>query len=214
MPTIYGVFRSRASRPVWLMYEAGVPFEHVKVLQAYRLPAAAMEGVTLATDSPDFLAVNPQGQIPAMKDGDLVLTESLGIVLHLARRYGGALGPQDDAETALMEQWALWAATAVEGPALDILMAPADETGAATRAASAEKLRRPLARLAGHLSGQDWMIARGFTAGDIVVAECLRYAQGHPTLLGEFPVVKAWLERCQSRPAFRKMWAARMAEPA
>lgn len=214
MPVIYGVFRSRASRPIWLMYEAGAPFDHVPVIQAYRLPGAAMEEVRLATNSPDFLAVNPQGQIPAMTDGDLVLTESLGIVLYLARRYGGALGPADDAETALMEQWALWAATAVEGPALEILMAPAGEMGEATLALSAEKLRRPLARLDGHLAGQDWMIARGFTAADIVVAECLRYAQGHATLLGEFPTVKAWLDRCQSRPAFQRMWAGRMAEPA
>ena len=214
MPTLYGVFRSRASRPIWLLFEAGVPFDHVKVIQAYRLPGAAMEGVTLATNSPEYLAVNPQGQIPAMKDGDLVLTESLGIVLYLARRYGGALGPADDAETALMEQWALWAATSVETPALEIMMAPPGEMGQATLDVSAEKLRRPLARLQKHLAAQDWMIARGFTAADIVVAECLRYAQGHPTLLAEFPAVKNWLERCQSRPAFQKMWAARMAEPA
>ena len=51
-------------------------------------------------------------------------------------------------------------------------------------------------------------------AADLNLAECLRYAQGHPTLLGEFPAVKAWLERCQARPAFQAMWAARLAEPA
>lgn len=214
MPTLYGVYRSRASRPLWLLFESGAAFDHVPVIQAYRLPGAAIPGVTLATNSPDFLAVNPQGQIPALRDGDLVLTESLGIVLYLARAYGGVLGPANDAETALMEQWALWAATAVETPALEIMMAPAGEMGAATLAVSAEKLRRPLARLEQHLTGQDHMLPRGFTAADIVVAECLRYAQGHPTLLGEFPKVKAWLEACQSRPAFQKMWAGRMAEPA
>lgn len=214
MPTLYGVYRSRASRPLWLLFECGAAFDHVPVIQAYRLPGAAMPGVTLATNSPDFLAVNPQGQIPALTDGDLVLTESLGIVLYLARAYGGALGPANDAETALMEQWALWAATAVETPALEILMAPQGEMGEATLAVSAEKLRRPLARLEKHLTGQDHMLPRGFTAADIVVAECLRYAQSHPTLLAEFPQANAWLERCQARPAFQKMWAGRMAEPA
>jgi len=49
---------------------------------------------------------------------------------------------------------------------------------------------------------------------DLNLAECLRYAQGHPSLLAEFPAVKAWLEACQSRAAFQRMWAARMAEPA
>lgn len=214
MPTLYGVYRSRASRPLWLLFECGAAFDHVPVVQAYRLPGAALAGVTLATSSPDFLAVNPQGQIPALTDGDLVLTESLGIVLYLARAYGGALGPTNDAETALMEQWALWAATAVETPALEIMMAPQGEMGEASLAVSAEKLRRPLARLEKHLTGRDYMLPRGFTAADIVVAECLRYAQGHPTLLTEFPLAKAWLERCQARPAFQKMWAGRMAEPA
>lgn len=214
MPKLYGVYRSRASRPLWLLFECGAAFDHVPVIQAYRLPGAAMPGVTLATNSSDFLTVNPQGQIPALTDGDLVLTESLGIVLYLARAYGGALGPANDAETALMEQWALWAATAVETPALEIMMAPQGEMGEASLAVSAEKLRRPLARLEKHLTGQEYMLPRGFTAADIVVAECLRYAQGHPTLLAEFPQAKAWLERCQARPAFQKMWAGRMAEPA
>ena len=49
---------------------------------------------------------------------------------------------------------------------------------------------------------------------DINLAECLRYAQSHPTLFDEFPAVKTWLKACQSRPAFKKMWDARLAEPA
>ncbi len=219
MITLYGVYRSRASRPLWLLAETGTPYTHVPVIQAYRLPDAAAADAPLNTASPAFLAVNPQGQIPAMTDGDLVLTESLAITLHLARRHGGALGPQDDAETALMEQWALFAATSVETPALEILYTQAaggDQTpeGQASIAVNAEKLRRPLRRLQAHLAAQDWMMGDRFTVADINTAECLRYAQGHPTLLGEFPAVKAWLERCQARSAFQDMWTRRMAEPA
>ena len=69
-------------------------------------------------------------------------------------------------------------------------------------------------RLDKALAGTDWLVANRFTVADINTAECLRYAQSHPTLIGEFPVVKAWLDRCQSRPAFKAMWAARLAEPA
>ncbi len=219
MITIYGVSRSRASRPLWLLGELDLPFRQVPVIQAYRLPDAMAVRDTLNTTTPSFLAVNPQGQIPAMQDGDLILTESLAITLYIARRYGGPLGPQSDAESALMEQWSLFAVTAVETPAVEILYALADggdktPEGQAAVALNAEKLRRPLARLEAHVAGHTWLVADRFTVADINVAECLRYAQGHPTLLGEFPAVKAWLEACQSRPAFKAMWAARMAEPA
>jgi len=77
-----------------------------------------------------------------------------------------------------------------------------------------EKLRRPLKRLEAHLAGHSHLVADRFTVADLNLAECLRYAQGHPSLLAEFPAVKTWLETCQSRPAFQRMWAARMAEPA
>jgi glutathione S-transferase len=163
--------------------------------------------------------VNPQGQIPAFVEGDLTLTESLSITNHLARTRGGALGPETPAEQALIDQWTLLAVTAVETPALEILNvvgAGGDKTpeGQATIAIMAEKLRRPLKRLEAHLVAHPYLVGDRFTVADLNLAECLRYAQGHPSLLTEFPAVKAWLEKCQSRPAFQKMWAARMAEPA
>lgn len=219
MITLYGVYRSRASRPLWLLAECGTEFTHVPVIQGYRLPAPSAADAPLNTTSPAFLRVNPLGQIPALVEDGLVLTESLAITLHIARRHGGILGPKDDAESALMEQWALFAATAIEGPALEILYTQADggektPEGQANIAINAEKLRRPLARLQTRLSEHAYLVGDRFTVADINTAECLRYAQGHPTLLAEFPAVKAWLERCQSRPAFKAMWAARMAEPA
>lgn len=219
MPTLYGVFRSRASRPIWLLYELDEAFEHIPVIQAYRLPQASAPDAPFNTASADFLKVNPQGQIPAYVEGDLILTESLSITNHIARTRGGALGPQTPAEAALIDQWTLLAVTAVETPALEILNVVGAEghktpEGQAAIAINAEKLRRPLKRLEAHLSAHPYLVADRFTVADLNLAECLRYAQGHPTLLAEFPAVKAWLEACQSRAAFQKMWAARMAEPA
>ena len=214
MITLYGVYRSRATRPLWLLQETGTAFTHVPMIQAYRLPDPASPGAPINTASPEFLKVNPQGQIPAMQDGDLILTESLAIALYLARRYGGPLGPQDDAEAALMEQWALFAATAVEGPALEILQAPEGAMGEGIVTVACEKLRRPLARLNAHLSGRDWLVGNRFTVADINTAECLRYAQGNAALIADFPEVKRWIEAAQARPAFRALWTARQAEPA
>ena len=219
MITLYGVYRSRASRPLWLLNEIGAPFTHVPVIQAYRLPDAKAKAEVLNTASPEFLKITPMGQIPAMTDGDLVLTESFAITLHLARTLGGDLGPKSHAETALMEQWALFGASAIEVPALEITYAIGDgglETpeGRSIIALAAEKLRRPLARVQAHLAAHSHLVGDRFTVADINLAECIRYAHSHPTLLDEFPAVKTWLLACQSRPAFKKMWEGRLAEPA
>ena len=219
MINLYGVYRSRASRPLWLLAELGLPFNHIPVIQAYRLENPTAADAPLNTASPAFLAVSPLGQIPAYTEDGLMLTESLAICLHVARCHGGNLGPQSPAEAALTDQWALFAATAVEAPALEILMvadAGGGKTveGQASMAVNAEKLRKPLARLQSHLAAADWMVGDRFTVADILVAECLRYAQSHPTLLAEFPAVQGWLSRCQTRPAFTAMWAGRTAEAA
>ncbi|AZL60300.1 glutathione S-transferase family protein [Tabrizicola piscis] len=218
MITLYGAFRSRASRPIWLLYELDLPFTHVNVIQGYRLAQASAPDAPLNTTSPAFLKVNPLGQIPAYVEDDLVLTESLAITNHIARTRGGALGPQTAAEAALMDQWTLFAVTAAEGPGLEIMKITndgGDKTveGQAAIGILAERLRRPLKRLETHFATHSHLVGERFTVADINLAECLRYAQSHPTLFNEFPAVKTWLEACQARPAFKKMWAARLAEP-
>jgi glutathione S-transferase len=219
MLTVYGVYRSRATRPIWLLTELGVPFRHVPVTQAYRLADPAAADAPLNTASAEFLAINPMGQIPALVDGDLVLTESLGMTLHLAKTKGGDLGAKDAAEDALMVQWALFALSGIEAPALAILYAYAQgradtDEGKAEIAASCAALQRPMKRLEGHLTGRDWMVGDRFTAADINLAECLRFGQLHKALWADFPAVTAWLARCQARPAFKTMMDARNAEPA
>lgn len=219
MLTLYGCYRSRATRPLWALFETGLEFTHHPTIQAYRLADPKAPDAPENTASPSFLKVNPMGQIPALVDGDLVLTESLGIALHIARRAGGPIAPANEAENALMEQWALFAISSVEGPALEIAFAAADASANGTEAqaiiaVSAEKLRRPFARLEHELQGKEWLISGRFTAADIVTEECVRYAQNHAALFDEFPAVKAWVARCQARPAFQKMWAGRLAEPA
>ncbi len=214
MLTLYGVYRSRASRPLWLLAECRTPFSHVPVIQAYRLADPLAGDAPLNTATPGFLAINPSGQVPALQDGALVLTESLAICLHIARKYGGDLGPQSDDETALMENWALFAATAIEPAALEILYTPDDGSADRTRIlrAATDRLSRPLARLEAHLTGRDWLFDR-FTVADIMLAECLRYGAGHAPAMAAFPQTCRWLDAAHDRPAFQTMWAARLAEP-
>ncbi|KPQ06555.1 MAG: glutathione S-transferase [Rhodobacteraceae bacterium HLUCCA12] len=219
MITLYGCLRSRASRPWWLLTEAGADFRHEPVVQAYRLPDPAAADAPFNTASPGFRALNPMGQIPVLDDDGLVLTESLAITLYLARRLGGDLGPRDLAEEGAILQWAFLGGTAIEASALQILFTYAKgqadtPDGRTTIAAACEAVARPVEHAEAHLAGRDWLVGGRFTAADIALAECLRYAQPHPPALARFGAVLAWLERCQARPAFRAMMSARDAEPA
>lgn len=220
MITLYGCLRSRATRPWWLLAEAGAEFTHEPVIQAYRLADPASAEAPFNTASPGFLEINPLGQIPVLVDDALVLTESLAMSLYLARKLGGPLGPGDLAEEGQMLQWAFLAGTGVEGPALDILVTVArgeaeTDGGRARLATATEALARPCARIEAHLAASgDWLVGGRFTVADIALSECLRYAQPHPPALAPFPLLRDWLARCQARPAFQAMMQAREAEPA
>ena len=126
MLTVYGVYRSRASRILWLLEELGLAFEHVPVIQAYRLPDPAAEDAPFNTLSPGFVAISPAGAVPVLRDGDFVLSESLAMTLYVARKAGGPLAPADAQENALMEQWALYGVSAIEPAALALLSAHAE----------------------------------------------------------------------------------------
>ena len=219
MLTLYGVYRSRATRPLWMLAEAGLKFTHVPVIQSYRLATPGAADAPLNTASAAFTAINPMGQIPVLQDGDLVLTESMAITLHIAQSHARAFAPQTDAERAMATNWALFAATSVEAVALEIYYIMMDgraatPEGEALLAIASEKLRRPMAHLNAALTGRDWLLGTRFTAVDINVAECVRYASGQAALMAEFPAVQAWLTRCHARPGFQTMWQNRLAEPA
>lgn len=215
---LYGCLRSRATRPFWALAEAGLPFEHEPVIQAGRAQGPAGTWARLNTASPEFLAVNPQGQIPALEDEGLVLTESLAITLHVGRKAGPDLGARDAGEEAQMLNWALVAATGLEPGGIEILMTlregGADSPeGRARIEAAVQSLTRATARIEAHLQGRDWLVGDRFTVADICASECLRYAQLHPPALEPYPAVRAWLARCQARPAFQAMMTQREAEP-
>jgi glutathione S-transferase len=216
--TLYGVTRSRASRNIWLCLEAGLPFEQVPVIQARRLADPLAADAPLNTKSPAFRAINPLGFIPALKDGDLVLAESLAINLYLARKAGPPIGPADLAEEGQVAMWSLWAATEAEPHALQILYhrgyLPEAQRDPAKAIAAEAALQPVFALLDAHLAGRDWLIAGRFTVADINAAEVLRYASMAPDLFTQAPNVQRWLAACQARPAFRDMMRRREAEPA
>ncbi len=219
MLTLYGVYRSRATRNIWLLGELGVAYRFVPVIQGYRLPNAASSEAPLNTTSAEFLAISPAGAVPVLDDDGFVLSESLAINLYLAKKHGGPLAPSDAREEAQMLQWALYGTSSIEAPALDVTYAYArgedtTEAGRAVIAAGVDKLQRPMNVLEAHLTKNDHMVGGRFTVADINMAEIARYAQSHGPLMEAFPAVKRWLETCQARPAFKALMEKRLAEPA
>ncbi len=216
--TLYGVTRSRTSRNIWLCLEAGMAFEQVPVIQARRLADPLAPDAPMNTRSPEFLQVNPNGLIPTLKDGDLVLNELLAINLYLAKKAGQPLAPADLAEDGQMTMWSFWAATEAEPHALLIMYhrgyLPEAEREPATADAAATALAPKFAVLDAHLAGRDWLVGGRFTVADINAAEVLRYASLAPDLFAASPNVKRWLDACQARPAFLAMMRRREAEPA
>jgi len=218
MLTIYGVYRSRATRNIWLAMELGIPFKQVPVIQVYRVPDTKAAGAPLHTQSPEFLKVNPNGRVPCIDDDGLVLCESLAINLYLAKKHGGPLGPANLGEDAQMTMWSMWAVTEVEGNALLVMQNRLSKPAAERDPQIAEKavaaLRGPFAVLDRHLVSSGHIVGDRFTAADINVAEVIRYAQAAPELFEAAPRVKAWLAACQARPQYKAMMAKRDAEPA
>jgi glutathione S-transferase len=215
MFTLYGVYRSRATRIVWLAKEMGLDYRHVPVVQRYKLNDVSAQS-TLHTKSPEFLAINPNGHIPSIEDDGLVLHESLAITLYLARKHGGTLAPGNAREDGLMTMWTLWAATEAEPHSVTVLLqnrlprAMRDEAGLAK---AVEALRAPFAVLNAELSTKAWLVGDRFTVADLNVAEVIRYALAAPGLFEAAPHVKRWLEACHTRPAYIETMALREAEP-
>jgi glutathione S-transferase len=218
MLTIYGVYRSRASRNFWLAGELGLTFKHVPVMQAYRMANPDAADAALNTRSPAFLKVNPSGQIPSIDDDGVILHQSLAINLYLAKKHGGPLAPANVVEDGQMTMWTLWAATDVEPHSIEVLYhtigKPPAERDPKIAAGAIEALRPHFAVLDRHLAKTGFMIGDRFTVADINVAEVFRYAMPAKVLFEAAPNVKSWIAASHIRPAFSAMMAKRELEPA
>lgn len=213
MITIYGTVRSRATRVVWAAEELGLPYQRQMVVFAASVPDPLAPDAPLNTASPAFLAINPMGQLPALRDGDLCMAESVAICLYLARKAGG----HSLADEGHLLKWALFAASVIEPQATEILYAYLQKqvgtpAGDARVAKALEGLIRPLARLESHLATNTWLLGDTFSVADVIMAETIRYAASHPGAFDRRPAIKAWYDAAQARPAFRRMWAMREAE--
>ncbi|MBV9861602.1 MAG: glutathione S-transferase family protein [Alphaproteobacteria bacterium] len=195
---IYGIPRSRAFRVLWLAKELGLDYENV--------PTDLGGG----TRAPDFLAVNPNGHIPAIDDDGFVLWESMAINLYLAKKYGtGADGlyPSGLADEARAWQWSFWGMTEVERPLLTALfnraLHPEDKRDAGAADAAEQQLQAPLKVLDGAVSTNPYLLGERFTVADLNLAGILSWARPARIDLSGVPHMADWFKRCADRPAAR-----------
>jgi glutathione S-transferase len=183
---LYGEPRSRAFRCIWMLEELGLEFELVPV---------RFGGIE--TRKPEFLAINPNGRVPALVDGELVLYESLAINHYLATRYGvdtlEASTPRGRAEAL---RWSFWAMGEIEGPV--------DAVARHGARRADDWATGPLSGLDAALTDADWLVEPRFTVADLNVAVMF----WRPVLArvdrGPWPRLRAWIERCTDRPAWRR----------
>lgn len=185
----------RDLRVRWALEEAGVPYRERLIGPEDQATAA-------------YRALQPFGQVPAIETDELKLFESGAIVLHIAKR-SEALMPSDANGQARTSAWVFAALNTIE-PAIESLadldLFHAGEAWASARRPSAmEAVQKRLTALDDWLGGRDYLEDR-FTAGDLMMTTVLRILR-HTDIVSERPALKAYQQRCEARPAFRKAMA-------
>jgi glutathione S-transferase len=196
---IYGIARTRAFRALWVAKELGLDYQHLPI-----------EIGDDGAKSPEFLAINPNGRLPVIVDGDFVLFESLAITLYLAKKHsGGRLYPATLEGEALAWQWSLWAVTEVDRGvniwSLHAVRLPPEERNAALREEALKIIASPFKVLDAAVAKQPYLLGNDFTVADLNVAAVISRAVDMD--LSTWPHLKDWLTRCLERPAAREALA-------
>lgn len=192
--TLYFAPGTRATRIAFLLEELGVPWEKVTLDLAQREHKAA-----------DYLALNPNGVVPTLKDGDTVIFESVAIALHLADRFAekGLAPPPDSPLRGRYLSWMVWSMTTLEPPIGDVYLErtkPAEQQSARTVDAALERFRASAQVLEGALAGP-YLLGDTFSAADVMVGCVLSFA-GMLGMLESHPRLRQYVASITERPAY------------
>lgn len=157
-----------------------------------------------------FLALNPNGKVPVLVDGDLVLWESRAINAYLASlesKHG--LYPNDPRKRAVVDQWSYWQAIhlgpAMQRVAFERLLKSKFGMGEPDEKALEGPLRdvaQFLPVLDANLSGKDW-VAGELSIADFAVASTFVFRKGANISLERTPHVASWIDRLEARPSWQ-----------
>lgn len=201
---LYNADRSpNALRTRSVLYELGIEFETVEI------DMRAGE-----TKTPEFLALNPNGKVPVLVDGDFVLWESRAIDSYLASlKPERGLYPDDPKARAVVDQWSYWQAIHL-GPAMqrvsfERVIKKALGIGEPNEEAITGQLKdtdQYLGVLESCMDGKEW-VAGDLSVADFAVASTFMYRKPAKISLDAFPKVDAWISRMEARESWQKATA-------
>ena len=154
---------------------------------------------------PEYLALNPFGQVPTIQDGEFTLFDSNAILVYLARRYGDASWlPDDPASAASVQRWLSLAAGQIAyGPCaarlVTVFGAPLDHERAKQIAV------RLFEVIDAELAGKPFVAGAHVTIADIAAHTYIAHAPEGGVSLDPYPHIRAWLHRVEALPRFIAM---------
>jgi glutathione S-transferase len=173
------------------MEEAGQPYERVLTDIA--------KG---AQKAPEYLAINPMGKVPALRDGKATLAEAAAICAYVAERYPQAKlsPPLGDPLRAKYLYWLFFAPGCIE-PAMVQLATKIEMNPVAAGWGDAQRVFDVLDAT---LSNWPWILGESFSAADIVIGSGLNFSVRLFKMVPSRPSFDAYIERCMARPAFQR----------
>lgn len=156
--------------------------------------------------SPEFLALNPFGQVPVLVDGDVAVRDSQAILFYLAQKYGQVAGqtnwwPSDPALGADVMAWLSVASSEVSrGPGM---LRMHHKFGRAIDIASTEKISADLLKVLNtHLADREWLVGSDISIADLAVYPYIALAPEGQVDLQPYTHLVRWLRRIQALPAY------------
>ncbi|GLY59599.1 glutathione S-transferase [Pectobacterium carotovorum subsp. carotovorum] len=198
MITIWGRDNStNVKKVLWCAEELALPYQHIVAGGQFGLNHEA-----------DYLAMNPNGLIPCLRDDDLVLWESNTIVRYLAAQYGqDSLYLADPGKRASAEKWMDWATSlAVSfGPVfVNIVRTPPEKRDTALVQKGIAECERLFDIVDTVLANQPWLSGAQFGVGDIPLG-CIAYGWlNMPIEQQSHPHLERWYQQLTERPAYQK----------
>ena len=191
MMQLYWSPRSRSFSSLWLFEETGQPYERVLT----DISTGAQKRI-------EYLAINPMGKVPALKDGDATLAESAAICAYVAERYPQAklAPPLGDPLRAKYLYWLFFAPGCIEPAMVQI----ATKLEMNSFAAGWGDATRVFDVLDNALAKGPWILGENFSAADIAIGAALNFSVRLFKMVPSRPSFDAYIAHCMARPAFQR----------